>query len=82
MAKKSPEGAIRLYERNTELSEALYGVVQGFEVTLRNAVHNILGASLGTTWYETFGFLETEQVGAPHQHAGVFGNGVRQRSYL
>lgn len=61
MAKRSPEGAIRLYERNTELSEALYGVVQGFEVTLRNAVHNVLTAVHGATWYETFSFLDSEQ---------------------
>jgi hypothetical protein len=42
MTKRNSERAIRLYERNTELSEALYGVVQGLEVTLRNAVHNAL----------------------------------------
>jgi hypothetical protein len=60
MAKKNPERAIRLYERNTELSEALYGVVQGLEVTLRNAVHNVLSASHGDNWYEKISFLTSE----------------------
>ena len=60
MAKKVPERAIRLYERNTELSEALYGVVQGLEVTLRNAVHNTLCTAHGEDWYEKIGLLESE----------------------
>lgn len=47
-----PERAIRLYERNTELSEALYGVVQGFEITLRNAIHLTLSKAHGQTWFE------------------------------
>ncbi len=54
--------AIRLYERNTELSEALYGVLQGLEVTLRNAIHHALSASLGRPdWYERFGFEPSER---------------------
>jgi hypothetical protein len=45
--------AIKLYEKNTELSEALYGVIQGFEVTLRNAVHNVMRKELGAeNWYD------------------------------
>jgi hypothetical protein len=48
--------AIRLYERNTEISEALYGVIQALEITLRNAIHNILSDQLGSPeWYESFG---------------------------
>ena len=62
MAKKIPERAIRLYERNTELSEALYGVVQGLEITLRNAVHNTLSATHGEEWYEKISLLESEGV--------------------
>src|SRR3954468_4954863 len=30
---------IRLYERNTYLSEALYGVLQALEIALRNKIH-------------------------------------------
>ena len=45
--------AIQLYERNTELSEALYGVIQGLEVTLRNSIHNLMTRELGKdNWYE------------------------------
>jgi hypothetical protein len=61
LTKKDRERAIRLYERNTELSEALYGVVQGLEVTLRNAVHNILEADYGQNWHETISLEESEK---------------------
>lgn len=44
---------IVLYEFNTELSEALYGVIQGFEVTLRNAIHNSITEHTGhADWYD------------------------------
>ncbi len=53
--------AIRLYERNTELSEALYGVLQSFEVTLRNAIHELMTRKLGSaSWYESFTFQDSE----------------------
>lgn len=60
MAKRTPERAIRLYERNTELSEAMYGVLQGLEVTLRNAVHNTLSAEHGSEWFEKVSLKEPE----------------------
>lgn len=54
--------AIRLYERNTELSEALYGVLQGLEVTLRNAIHNALTELLGTaSWYDKIILEDSER---------------------
>jgi hypothetical protein len=54
--------AIRLYERNTEISEALYGVVQATEVTLRNAIHSILTVQLGSPeWYESFSLELSER---------------------
>src|ERR1035438_9563708 len=54
--------AIRLYERNTEISEALYGVIQALEIALRNAIHNILSEQLGgPKWYETSIFAESER---------------------
>lgn len=53
--------AIRLYERNTEVSEALYGVIQALEVTLRNAIHSTLSEHLGgPEWFETFSLEEPE----------------------
>jgi len=52
-AKGNRSEAIRLYERNTELSEALYGVIQGLEITLRNSVHLILQSGTGfDEWYD------------------------------
>jgi hypothetical protein len=54
--------AVRLYERNTELSEALYGVLQALEVTLRNAIHLLMSKKLGRDdWYESFAFGKSER---------------------
>ena len=54
--------AIRLYERNTEISEALYGVIQALEITLRNAIHNVLSEQLGgPEWYESFSLADSER---------------------
>lgn len=53
--------AIRLYERNTEISEALYGIIQALEITLRNAIHNLLSEQLGgPEWYEKISLTESE----------------------
>lgn len=49
--------AIRLYERNTRLSESLYGVVQGLEICLRNAIYRVLSSAYGTDWYEHMSML-------------------------
>jgi hypothetical protein len=52
---------IQLYERNTECSEALYGVIQGLEVALRNAIHNIMTDAVGTQeWYDKVAWDEPE----------------------
>jgi hypothetical protein len=60
-AKGDEVAAIRQYERNTALSESLYGVLQGFEVALRNSIHDTLAAAFGTPeWYEKFGLEESE----------------------
>lgn len=44
--------AVRLYERNTRLSESLYGVVQGLEVCLRNSIDRVLRSACGPNWYD------------------------------
>jgi len=45
--------ALELYEHNVRLSEALYGLLHGLEVTVRNAEHHAPTASYGTpTWYD------------------------------
>lgn len=50
-AKGDRLSAVKLYERNTDLSEALYGVVQGFEVVFRNALNSPLAENIGPEWY-------------------------------
>ncbi|MGB6625297.1 MAG: Abi family protein [Candidatus Acidiferrales bacterium] len=60
-AKGDKNKAIRLYEYNTEVSEALFGVVQGLEVTLRNSMHRILQKQIGAeNWYEKIPLQEPE----------------------
>lgn len=54
--------AIRLYERNTEVSEALYGVIQALEITLRNAIHGVLSEQLGgPEWYDSLNLADSER---------------------
>jgi len=57
--------AVRLYEDNTALSECLYGVLQGFEVSLRNSMHSELrGATGHDDWYDhiTLRVIEMDQI--------------------
>ena len=42
--------AIKLYERNTLLSEALYGPLQAVEIVVRNAMHRELSKAFGQDW--------------------------------
>ena len=44
--------ALRLYERNTQLSEALYGPLQGLEIVWRNALHIQLTKKFGQQWFD------------------------------
>lgn len=61
LAGGDPVLAVKLYERNTALSEAFYGALQGLEVTLRNRVDRALASGLGCAdWYNT-GILHPEQ---------------------
>ncbi len=46
------EQAACLYVWNVAVSSAFYGVLQGLEVTLRNAMHKRLSAAYGSAWYE------------------------------
>jgi len=62
LAEKDRTYAIRLYEWNTRLSEALYGILQGFEVTLRNAIHEVMMAAYRREdWYEVAALLDPER---------------------
>jgi hypothetical protein len=54
--------AIGLYERTTSLSEALYGLLQGLEVTLRNAMHRELSDGIGREdWYDAIKWQLAQQ---------------------
>lgn len=56
------ELAICLYEQNTLLSESLYGILQGLEVTLQNSIHFQLNAGYcRPDWYDVVR-LEPEQL--------------------
>ncbi len=54
--------AIRLYEWNTRVSEDLYSILQGFEVTLRNSIHEVLSQAYGQeNWYDAAPLLPPER---------------------
>src|ERR1700733_5288279 len=60
-ANEDRQFAIKLYEWNTALSESFYGVLQGFEVTLRNAFHEVLSSAFSRDdWYDAVTFKEIE----------------------
>ena len=62
LAGGDPVLALQLYERNTALSEAFYGALQGLEITLRNRVDRALASGLGRAdWYDA-GILYPEQL--------------------
>ena len=46
------EKASQLYTWNIAVSAAFYGVLQGLEVALRNAMHAQLAARYGSAWYD------------------------------
>ena len=47
-----PTQALQLYIWNTALSEALYGPMQGLEITLRNKMNNEFTNRFGPHWYD------------------------------
>ena len=47
------ESAIRLYERNTRLSEAFYTPLQCLEITLRNKLNDRICEVYGADWFQT-----------------------------
>ena len=69
--------AIRLYERNTRLSEALYGVVQALEVLLRNRIHGQLEKGTGAAdWYDQVNLLELERDEVENAKKSIAGRGM------
>ena len=54
--------ALKLYEKNIELSGALYEVIQGLEVTVRNAIHNLMTEQLASDhWYDRLPLADGER---------------------
>jgi hypothetical protein len=55
--------ALRLYEWNTKVSEAMYSILQGFEVTLRNALHDAMSdAYKRPDWYQVAPLMTDEKI--------------------
>jgi urocanate hydratase len=47
------EEALQLYEKNMAASEALFGILHGVEVSVRNSLHHALQADIGLEdWYQ------------------------------
>src|SRR5665213_2118050 len=46
------ELALHLYEKNLALSEALFGLLHGLEIAVRNSIHHVLSTDIGRQdWY-------------------------------
>jgi hypothetical protein len=74
--RKDVSKSLELYEYNVQLSEVLYGLLHGLEVTVRNAEHHALSASYGTaTWYDTarLSIYWQDQLAAAKAKPGVAG---------
>jgi len=65
MAGGDRDKGFRLYERNTQLSEALYGPLQGVEIVLRNALNVQLVNHFGAQWYDLLAHPSSTHT-APH----------------
>ena len=73
---ESDAGALQLYTWNTAAAAAFYGPLQTLEVTLRNAVHDVLSRSHGTRWFDNGGLLrqaEQDKVEAAVQKLNELG---------
>jgi hypothetical protein len=47
------EEALHLYNWNADVSGALYAPLQGLEIALRNALHDVLSSSYSPAWYDS-----------------------------
>jgi hypothetical protein len=78
--------ALRLYMWNTALSEALYGPLQGLEITLRNKIHERLTSAYGTHWYDNsrlqLRHTQQEQLGNAKQMLGNQGKPIEPARVL
>jgi hypothetical protein len=55
--------ALLLYEWNTRVSEAMYSILQGFEVTFRNAIHDVMSeAYRRADWYQVVPLKTGEKI--------------------
>jgi hypothetical protein len=54
--------ALLLYEWNIRVSEAMYSILQGFEVTLRNSIHDVMCIAHGRhDWYDVAVLMDDEK---------------------
>ncbi len=68
--------AILMYEKNIDLSEAFYGVLQTLEITLRNSMHRELTSHYGAAnWFDSIEFLRSEQAALERAKKSLSRNG-------
>jgi hypothetical protein len=53
--------AFELYEKNTSYSETMYPILQGFEISMRNRIHDRLTKDHGAGWYDKIELLPLEK---------------------
>jgi len=71
--------ALQLYIRNQELSEALYGVVQGYEVFLRNVTNSTLGKDFERdNWWEVASLRDRERQDVDNAKQAISARNVQE----
>src|SRR5205085_2793042 len=77
LSKGDLKKAIQYYEMNNVVSESFFGVIRGFEIALRNSVHNVMKAAKGCDdWYDHLLFLQhRETVSISKAKAAIVSSG-------
>lgn len=70
--------ALLLYEWNIRVSEAMYSILQGFEVTLRNSIHDVMCIAHGRhDWYDVASLWTTKNRELKTPNVALFEMGAR-----
>lgn len=56
-----PLDALKRYEWNTRLSESFYSPLQGLEIAIRNAIHEVLTNDISADWYDHINLQRVQQ---------------------
>ncbi len=75
IAKGDRRRALQLYAHNAALGSAFHGPLQALEITLRNAVHDVMTSTSGMRWFDS-SQLDQPQQDAVTKAKGKLGSGI------